>query len=96
MNNTFLKGTIVVLSLLFLWSITMWSKHEITSNLKSKEIILLKSKVDSLSHVGDSLYDENFPCQIELGRYEVAFQIFMERNPKAAEQFGTIISEETE
>lgn len=52
--------------------------------------------IDSLQNLVDSLHAENFPCQIELGRYQVAYQIFMERNPKAAQQYGTIISEETE
>ena len=52
--------------------------------------------IDSLQNVIDSLHTENYPCQIELGRYQVAYQIFMERNPKAAQQYGTIISEETE
>lgn len=52
--------------------------------------------IDSLQNVIDSLHTENYPCQIELGRYQVAYQIFMERNPKAAKQYGTIISEETE
>lgn len=52
--------------------------------------------IDSLQNVIDSLHAENFPCQIELGRYQVAYEIFMERNPKAAKQYGTIISEETE
>lgn len=52
--------------------------------------------IDSLQNVIDSLHSENLPCQIELGRYQVAYEIFMERNPKAAKQYGTIISEETE
>ena len=52
--------------------------------------------IDSLQNLSDSLYNENFPCQIELGRYQMAYQIFMERNPKAAQQYGTIISQETE
>ena len=52
--------------------------------------------IDSLQNMVDSLHAENYPCQIELGRYQVAYQIFMERNPKAAKQYGTIISEETE
>ena len=39
---------------------------------------------------------ENFPCQIELNRYKIAYEIFIERNPKAASQFGDIISDETE
>lgn len=52
--------------------------------------------IDSLQKRCDSLYWELFPVQNELGRYEIAYQIFMERNPKAAKQYGTIISEETE
>ena len=52
--------------------------------------------IDSLQKRCDSLYDELFPAQIELGRYQVAYEIFMERNPKAAKEYGTIISEETE
>lgn len=52
--------------------------------------------IDSLQKRCDSLYNELFPVQIELGRYQVAYEIFMERNPKAAKQYGTIISEETE
>lgn len=52
--------------------------------------------IDSLQNVVDSLHAENFPCQVELNRYQVAYEIFMERNPKAAKQYGTIISEETE
>jgi hypothetical protein len=52
--------------------------------------------IDSLQKRCDSLYDELYPTQIELGRYQVAYQILLERNPKAANQYGKIISEETE
>jgi hypothetical protein len=52
--------------------------------------------IDSLQNMIDSLHDENYPCQIELNRYQIAYQIFLKRNPKAAQQFGNIISEETE
>lgn len=51
---------------------------------------------DSIQHQLDSLDAEIFPTQIELGRYQVAFTIFAERNPKAAEQYAEIISSETE
>jgi len=37
-----------------------------------------------------------FPIEIELSRYEMAFRLFSERNPKAAEQYADIISNETE
>lgn len=52
--------------------------------------------IDSLQHVIDSLHWELLPTQIELGRYQVAYDMFKERNPKAAKQFDEIISTETE
>jgi hypothetical protein len=52
--------------------------------------------IDSLQKLTDSLSAELLPVHIELGRYQVAYEIFMERNPTAAKQYGTIISEETE
>jgi len=52
--------------------------------------------IDSLQNMVDSLHDEAFSSHVELGRYQIAYEIFMERNPKAAKQYGTIISEETE
>ena len=61
-----------------------------------KETQVYKAKCDSLQHVADSLHWELLPTQIELGRREVAFDIFMERNPKAAKQYDNIISSETE
>ena len=75
--------------------IILFAQVYMTTEAK-KETEIYKAKCDSLQYVVDSLYMENFPCQVELGRYQVAYQIFLERNKKAAEQYGTIISEETE
>ena len=61
-----------------------------------KENVKLNNVVKIIQHEKDSLHSENFPCQIELSRYQRAYQIFTERNPKAAEEYGTIISDETE
>ena len=61
-----------------------------------KENVKLNNVIKTLQHEKDSLHSENFPCQIELSRYERAYQIFTERNPKAAEEYGIIISNETE
>jgi hypothetical protein len=52
--------------------------------------------IDSLQIRCDSLEAELWPVSVELGRYQMAYEIFLERNPKAAKQYGTIISEETE
>ncbi len=61
-----------------------------------KETQAYKVKCDSLQKVSDSLYAELYPCSIELNRHQVAYQLFLQRNPKAAEQYGNIISNETE
>jgi hypothetical protein len=70
------------------------------ANVYKYEIEKHQREMDSIQRVNDSLSfvisDELLSKEIELGRYEVAFQIFMERNPKAAEQYATIISDETE
>ncbi len=52
--------------------------------------------IDSLTNLTDSLRSELLVNSIELGRYKVAYEIFAERNPKAASQYGDIISNETE
>lgn len=60
------------------------------------QLKVYKAKCDSLTVYSDSLYSELYPCQVEFSRYIDALHIFMKRNPKAADQYATIISEETE
>lgn len=91
--------TITVLALL--WALIRMEQYKSLSEKPPVEVIgggdISKAQtIDSLQHVIDSLYMENFPCQVELGRYQVAYEIFMKRNPKAASQYGDIISQETE
>ena len=103
MSDKSLRITIVILGLLLCWGVAMYSKQE----QKLKELtpkievfeggdISKAQTIDSLQKVIDSLHAEVFPCQVELGRYQIAYEIFMERNPKAASQYGDIISDETE
>jgi hypothetical protein len=87
--------SVILFSLLIMTLITLNKGTSVIAE-KTKELEKNKLELYNLQKVCDSLYDENFPCQIELGRYQVAYQIFMERNPKAASQYGDIISEETE
>lgn len=96
MNIKTLRILVVVWGLLFCFAGAMWNKSDGMVKKQKVEIQKLTSENDSLRIAADSLHGENFPCQIELGRYQVAYEIFMERNPKAAQQYGTIISEETE
>ena len=96
MSEKSLRILIVVFALLFLYTSVMWSNENIDSKNQKVEIQKLTKEVDSLQILNDSLNMELFPAEVELGRYQVAYEIFLERNPKAASQFGDIISNETE
>lgn len=64
-----------------------------------KQLKITELKLDSLQRINDCLsfqLDQAYRFELELNRYEVAYKIFLDRNPRAAEQYGTIISEETE
>ena len=44
----------------------------------------------------DSLKSELFVTEVQLGRYEVAFEMFKEKNRTGAEEFELILTTQTE
>ena len=96
MSNKSLRIVIVVLSLLLIFVSIQLSKEKQSLEPLKSELAKTKKSLDSLQVENYSLQDSIFPIQVELGRYQIAYEIFMERNPKAASQYGDIISEETE
>lgn len=62
----------------------------------SQDVIIQERIIDSLSIQCDSLRLENFALDVQNGRYEIAYELFTQRNPKAASQFNDIITGETE
>jgi cell division protein FtsL len=91
-----LMTIIVVLLLSIIWITLMWSSSSLEVKDKEFQINQLTKQVDSLKVLSDSMKVELFPAEVELTRYQVAYEIFSKRNPKAASQFGDIISDETE
>lgn len=96
MSQTSLKAGFVFVFLTLLYSLAMWNS-EINQKIRLEtEVKELRKQLQRSQQYSDSLSMELFPKEIELSRYETAFEIFMRRNPKAASQYGDIISEETE
>lgn len=52
--------------------------------------------IDSLTNMADSLRDEVFVKDIQLGRYEVTLELLKEKDKKAAELFDLILTTQTE
>jgi hypothetical protein len=96
MSNKSLRIGIVLLSLSLIFVTLQWTKEKQNNEPLKKELSKTKKSLDSLQVISDSLYNELFPIQVQLGRFQVAYEILTERNPKAASQYGDIISNETE
>lgn len=88
-TETRLKSALVLSILTSLWLIVMCSNSIIT--VKEQ-----KNTIDSLTNISDSLRDESFIHFVEAARYEMALEIYKDKNPKAVEEIELIKITQTE
>jgi hypothetical protein len=88
-TETKLRGLWVLTILTLLWMTVMWNNSIIT--VKEQ-----KATIDSLTNISDSLRDESFIHFVEAGRYEMALEIYKDKNPKAVEEIELIKTTQTE
>ena len=88
-TETKLKAVLVSSILTLLWSIVMWNNSIIT--VKEQ-----KTTIDSLTNISDSLRDESFIHFVEASRYEMALEIYKDKNPKAVQEIELIKTTQTE
>jgi hypothetical protein len=88
-TETRLKSAFVLSILTSLWLTVMWNNSIIT--VKEQ-----KTTIDSLTNLSDSLRDESFIHFTEAGRYEIALEIYKDKNPKAVEEIELIKTTQTE
>ena len=87
--ETKLRGGLVFSILTSLWLTVMWNNSIIT--VKEQ-----KNKIDSLINISDSLRSESFVNSIESNRYEIALEIYKEKNPVAVQEIELIKTTQTE
>ncbi len=88
-TETRLKSAFVLSILTSLWLIVMCGNSIIT--VKEQ-----KNTIDSLTNISDSLRDESFIHFVEASRYEIALEIYKDKNPKAVEEIELIKTTQTE
>jgi len=88
-TETKLIAGLVFSILTSLWLTVMWSNSIII--LKEQE-----NKIDSLTNISDSLRAESFVNSIESYRYEIALEIYKEKNPVAVQEIELIKTTQTE
>jgi len=67
-----------------------------TIYFQNERINQFKVEVKTLQNVTDSLHDESFNANVQLGRYELTLDHLQEANPKAALEFVNYMNHETE
>lgn len=85
----------ITIALLIITSETNSDPHHELKNAKLT-IDSLNKRYDSLKWQFDSIYDEEYNSSLMLNRYQVAYEIFLRRDPQGAKIYGDIISDETE
>ena len=88
-TETKLRAGLVLTILTLLWMTVMWNNTIIT--VKEQ-----KTTIDSLTNISDSLRDESFIHFVEASRYEMALEIYKDKNPKAVEEIELIKTTQTE
>ena len=88
-TETKLRAGLVLTILTLLWMTVMWNNDIITINNQ-------KQTIDSLTNTSDSLRDESFIHFVEASRYEMALEIYKDKNPKAVEEIELIKTTQTE
>jgi hypothetical protein len=97
MGDKTLRFLVVISTLFSIWVVVKnTSERYDIKKTHELQIMSLRDSLYSVTKQKDSLYSELYPCQIETNRFHIAFRILEDRNPIAAEQFGNIISDETE
>jgi hypothetical protein len=87
--ETKLRAGLTVSILLTLWMSVMWGNA-------GNKVIDQQKTIDSLTNISDSLRDESFIHFVEAGRYEMALEIYKDKNPKAVEEIELIKTTQTE
>jgi F420-0:gamma-glutamyl ligase-like protein len=88
-TETKLRAGLTVSILLTLWMSVMWGNA-------GNKVIDQKNTIDSLTILSDSLRDESFIHFVEATRYEMALEIYKDKNPKAVEEIELIKITQTE
>lgn len=95
-TETKLRAGLTFMILLTLWMSVMWGNAG-NKVIDQKHSLDSLSKVnDSLSVVSDSLHEELFNAQVELGRHEMAREEILKKNKSLYKQYEKYYNHETE
>jgi type II secretory pathway component PulL len=88
-TETKLRAGLTVSLLLTLWLSVMWGNS-------GNQVIDQQKKIDSLTKVTDSLHDELFNSQVEIGRHELTREEIIKPNKELNKRYEEYYNHETE
>ena len=91
-ETKFRAGLTITLLGLTIMTFEYFEKDRVYQELK----VSTSKQIDSIQTLSDSLRDESFIHFTEAGRYEMALEMYREKNPKAVEEIELILTTQTE
>jgi hypothetical protein len=88
-TETIVRASLVVITLLLLWTTLMWQN---TISIVDTQ----KKTIDSLTSLSDSIRDEDFIKSVELGRHELTREYFFDRHKDLQLEYENYLNHETE
>lgn len=88
----FLTTCLLFLAFYFIKDAMIISNTEIIT----KDFQYYELQIDSLNNQIDSLNNNIFNNQVTIGKYEMAFELLKEQDPRAADRFKLILITQTE
>jgi len=89
-----MNKVVIIVGMVLIMSVLLYQVS--TKDRKIKALNQHIVELEQKAKLVDSLEAELFPKEIELNRFQVAFEIFARRHPVYAEIYASIISDETE
>ena len=91
-ETKFRAGLTITLLGLTIMTFEYFEKDRVYQELK----VSSSKQINSLQALSDSLRDESFIQFTKDGRYEMALEMYREKNPKAVEEIELILTTQTE
>lgn len=97
-ETNFISGITIASFLVVIVALIYFQKKYESEQLRSVDNFIQGGDIEKqmLINERDSLKSELFVTEVQLGRYEVAFEMFKEKNRTGAEEFNLILTTQTE
>jgi len=95
-ENYYLRGGLVLVSLALLSLLVVFGNQGNKLIETERQLKIKTLQIDSLHYLADSLHDENFNLNVEIGRHEITREEIFYTYPKVGKEYQEYYEHKTE